>query len=102
VADARPDFDDNAKLITDGVVTVGTTPTKLSVGASLDTLTEYIIIQNLGDAVIRIGSSGTVTSSTGIRLAKIGKGTLSCITGSEWFAVVDSGTADIYIAEMGS
>lgn len=102
MADARPDFDDGAQILVDGTVSVGTSATPLRVAAQLDTLTEYIIIENngsLGDTVYIGGAS--VTFGSGLRLRRNQKATLSCKNGSPWYAITDSGSVNIYVAEMG-
>lgn len=101
MADARPDFDDNARPIVDGVVTVSTTPTKLCISTSLNELTEYIFIENIGNASATLGRS-SITFGNGLTLYKKDRHSLSCTTGNEWYAVVNSGTIDVYIMEMGS
>ena len=100
MADARPDFDDNAEIQVDGVVNVTTSATPLRVGGSLNNLTEYIIIQNIGNSIVWLGSS-SVTDGNGIRLTKNQQAILSCKTGNPWYGIVGSGNNDLYIAEMG-
>lgn len=101
MADARPDFDDGAKILSDGVVVVGTTATPLRIAGNLEVNTEYIVYQNLGDAVVWLGGPG-VAVDAGKRVARRGAGTFSCIRGTPVYAIVDSGTANVYIAEMGN
>lgn len=101
MADSAPDFDNNASPIIDGVVSVGTTATKLCIGASLNELTEYIIIENIGNSNVTLGSV-TVVAGQGITLYKKDRHSLSCNKGSEWYARVSSGTVNVYLMEMGS
>ena len=101
MADILPDFDNLAKPITSGVVAIGPTPTKLSVGVDLDRLTEYIIIENLGTDIVFIGQ-GAVTDGSGLRLRRNQKATLSCKKGSPFFGIIGSGSNNVFIVEMGS
>ena len=102
MADARPDFDDGANILTDGVVVVSTTATPLRIAAQLDISAEYIIIENRGSIgeTIFLGSS-SVTFGNGLRLRPNQKATLSCKRGAPWYAITDSGTVNIYVVEMG-
>lgn len=101
MADARPDFDDNAKPLTDGIVAVQTTATPLRIGASLNALTEYLIVENLGDEIITIRSNASVVFGSGLRLRPNQKATLSCNGTSIWYGITDTAPINMYLAEMG-
>lgn len=100
MADLDPDFDNNAHIIVAGVVSVGTTAVPLRIGASLSDNTEYIAFQNLGNATVTFGGPGLVAGQ-GFSLKKNQYAVQECVKGFPIYAIVASGTVDVYVAEKG-
>lgn len=82
-----------------GVVTVGTTQTELKVGGSVEPEREVVRVYNKSNSTIYVGPTG-VTTTTGEPLKKNGYMEMPIGTQSI-YAVVDSGTADVIVWEMG-
>ena len=80
-------------------ISVSTTATELKVGASAQVERKVLVVQALENRVY-IGFDSSVTTSNGIELSK--RQTLFLEVGEEVtvYAIADSGTIDVRIAEM--
>jgi hypothetical protein len=86
-------------VILQGVVTVGTTETELKVNASVEPDREVVRVYNKSDVTVYIGPSGVNTTIGepvfSNQWAELPIGTQSL------YAIVDTGTADVIVWELG-
>ncbi len=100
IEDNNSEFGDVLEdVILQGLVTINTTQTELKVGPSVDPDREVVRVYNSSNSTIYVGPSG-VTPSTGEPVRK--KQSFEMPIGTQsLFAVVDSGTADVIVWELG-